>query len=130
MESAFSKHMIKCVILDDNNNDQCIISTNFLAHPNIHVILKFKDNYIKIQDVKLPLKVIASIHPQMERFLNAANDNVLEQIPKEERVSFYGDKSDTFSQTEEIEAEQAVGHPQPSPHQPPPQQLEVTELAE
>uniref|UniRef100_A0A915JG61 Peptidase A2 domain-containing protein n=1 Tax=Romanomermis culicivorax TaxID=13658 RepID=A0A915JG61_ROMCU len=99
MESAFGEHMIKCVILDDDNNDQCII-------------------------------VIASVHPHTELFLNAANDNVLEEIPEAERVSFSDDKSDTFSHTEEIEAAQAVQHPQPSPHQPPSRQLEVTELAE
>uniref|UniRef100_A0A915JZG0 Peptidase A2 domain-containing protein n=1 Tax=Romanomermis culicivorax TaxID=13658 RepID=A0A915JZG0_ROMCU len=50
MESAFGEHMIKCIILDDNSNDQCIISTDFLAHPDIHGILNFKDNYIEIQD--------------------------------------------------------------------------------
>uniref|UniRef100_A0A915IZE3 Uncharacterized protein n=1 Tax=Romanomermis culicivorax TaxID=13658 RepID=A0A915IZE3_ROMCU len=116
---AFSEHMIKCVILDDNNNDQCIIGTNFLTHPDIAAILKFKDNYIKIQDVKLLLKVITSIRPQTELFLNPATDNILEEIPKEERVSLYDDKSDTFSQPKEIEAEQAVRHVQPisiSPH--------------
>uniref|UniRef100_A0A915HWX8 Uncharacterized protein n=1 Tax=Romanomermis culicivorax TaxID=13658 RepID=A0A915HWX8_ROMCU len=122
--------MIKCVILDDDNNDQCIIGTYFLARPDIHAILNFKDNYIEIQDVKLPLKVIASVRLHMEIFLNAANDNVLEEIPEAERVSFSDGKSDTFSQTKEIEAEQAVPHPQFSPHQPPSWGLEVTELAE
>uniref|UniRef100_A0A915KQY8 Uncharacterized protein n=1 Tax=Romanomermis culicivorax TaxID=13658 RepID=A0A915KQY8_ROMCU len=71
-------------------------------------ILNFKDNYIEIQDVKLPLKVIASVRSQTELFLNAANDNVLEEIPEAERVSFYDNKSDTFSQPEEIKAKQAV----------------------
>uniref|UniRef100_A0A915KYS7 Uncharacterized protein n=1 Tax=Romanomermis culicivorax TaxID=13658 RepID=A0A915KYS7_ROMCU len=61
MESVFGEHMIKCVILDHNGNDQCIIGTDFLAHPVIHAILNFKDNYIEIQDVKLPLKVIAAV---------------------------------------------------------------------
>uniref|UniRef100_A0A915L926 Aspartic peptidase DDI1-type domain-containing protein n=1 Tax=Romanomermis culicivorax TaxID=13658 RepID=A0A915L926_ROMCU len=84
MESAFGEHMIKCVILDDDRNDQCIICTNFLAHTDIHGILKFIENYIEIQDVKLPLKVIASVRPQLELFLNAANDNVLEEIPEED----------------------------------------------
>uniref|UniRef100_A0A915HFS1 Uncharacterized protein n=1 Tax=Romanomermis culicivorax TaxID=13658 RepID=A0A915HFS1_ROMCU len=82
MESAFREHMMKCVILDDNGNDQCIIRTDFLAHPDIHAILNFKENYIQIQDVKLPLKVIASVRPQKELFLNTANDKVLEEIPK------------------------------------------------
>uniref|UniRef100_A0A915HPA7 Uncharacterized protein n=1 Tax=Romanomermis culicivorax TaxID=13658 RepID=A0A915HPA7_ROMCU len=59
MDSAFSKHMMKCIILDDDSNDQCIISTYFLAHPNIHAIPNSKDDYIKIQDVKLSFKVIA-----------------------------------------------------------------------
>uniref|UniRef100_A0A915KSW6 Uncharacterized protein n=1 Tax=Romanomermis culicivorax TaxID=13658 RepID=A0A915KSW6_ROMCU len=36
------------------------------------------------QDLKLPLKVIASVSPQRELFLNAANDNVLEEIPEDE----------------------------------------------
>uniref|UniRef100_A0A915JLA0 Peptidase A2 domain-containing protein n=1 Tax=Romanomermis culicivorax TaxID=13658 RepID=A0A915JLA0_ROMCU len=130
MESAFGKHMIKCVIVHNDNNDQCIIRTHFLAHPDIHRILNFKDNYIEIQDIKLLLKVIASSHLHTELFLKAANNNVHEEIPEAERVSFYDDKLDTFSQTEEIEAEQAVRHLQPSPHQQPLQRLEVTELAE
>uniref|UniRef100_A0A915IAU4 Peptidase A2 domain-containing protein n=1 Tax=Romanomermis culicivorax TaxID=13658 RepID=A0A915IAU4_ROMCU len=108
MESAFGQHMIKCVILNEDSNDQCIIGTNFLAHPDIHAILNFKDNYIKIQDLKLPLKVITSVCSKTELFLNAANDNVLQEIPKVEQVSFYDDESDTFSQPKEIEAEQAV----------------------
>uniref|UniRef100_A0A915HYZ3 Uncharacterized protein n=1 Tax=Romanomermis culicivorax TaxID=13658 RepID=A0A915HYZ3_ROMCU len=120
MESTFREHMIKCVILHEDNKDQCIISTDFLAHPDIQAILNFKVHYIKIHDVKLPLKVIASVCPHMELFLNAVNDNLLEEIPEAERVSFYDDKSDNFSQTEEIKAEQAIRPLQPSPHQPPP----------
>uniref|UniRef100_A0A915HPC6 Uncharacterized protein n=1 Tax=Romanomermis culicivorax TaxID=13658 RepID=A0A915HPC6_ROMCU len=85
MESAFGEHMIKCVILDDDGNDQCIIDTDFLAHSDIQAILNFKENYIQIQDVKLLLKVVTSICPQTELFLNASNDNVLEEIPDEER---------------------------------------------
>uniref|UniRef100_A0A915HU12 Aspartic peptidase DDI1-type domain-containing protein n=1 Tax=Romanomermis culicivorax TaxID=13658 RepID=A0A915HU12_ROMCU len=84
MESLFSEHMIKCVILDDDGNDQCIIGTNFLAHLDIQAILNFKENYIEIQDVKLLLKVIASVRPQMELFLNATNNNLLKEIPAEE----------------------------------------------
>uniref|UniRef100_A0A915J8G1 Peptidase A2 domain-containing protein n=1 Tax=Romanomermis culicivorax TaxID=13658 RepID=A0A915J8G1_ROMCU len=84
MESAFGEHMIKCVIPDNDGNDQCIMGTDFLAHLDIYAILNFKENYIQIQDVKLLLKVIASIHPQTELFLNTANDNVLEEIPEEE----------------------------------------------
>uniref|UniRef100_A0A915I5J6 Peptidase A2 domain-containing protein n=1 Tax=Romanomermis culicivorax TaxID=13658 RepID=A0A915I5J6_ROMCU len=129
MESAFSEQMIKCIILDNDNNDQCIIGTKFLVHPDIHGILNFKDNYIQIQDVKPLLKVITSVHPHTELFLNTMNDNVLEEIPEMERVSFYDDKLDTFSQTEEIEAERAVQQMQPSPHQPPSWRLEVTQLA-
>uniref|UniRef100_A0A915HGM0 Uncharacterized protein n=1 Tax=Romanomermis culicivorax TaxID=13658 RepID=A0A915HGM0_ROMCU len=60
------------------------MGTNFLAHPDIHAILNFKDNYIEIQDMKLLLKVIASARAQTELFLNAANDNILEEIPKVE----------------------------------------------
>uniref|UniRef100_A0A915I3E0 Reverse transcriptase/retrotransposon-derived protein RNase H-like domain-containing protein n=1 Tax=Romanomermis culicivorax TaxID=13658 RepID=A0A915I3E0_ROMCU len=56
MESAFGEHMIKCVIPDNDGNDQCIMGTDFLAHPDIYAILNFKENYIQIQDVKLPLK--------------------------------------------------------------------------
>uniref|UniRef100_A0A915I8B0 Uncharacterized protein n=1 Tax=Romanomermis culicivorax TaxID=13658 RepID=A0A915I8B0_ROMCU len=51
MESAFGEHMIKCVILNDNGNNQCIMGTDLLAHPDIHAILNFKDNYIEIQDI-------------------------------------------------------------------------------
>uniref|UniRef100_A0A915I1A1 Uncharacterized protein n=1 Tax=Romanomermis culicivorax TaxID=13658 RepID=A0A915I1A1_ROMCU len=85
MESAFGEHMIKCVILNDDNNDQCIIGTNFLAYPNIQAILNFKDNYIEIQDIKLLLKVIAAVPPLMKLFLSGACDNVLEEIPDKER---------------------------------------------
>uniref|UniRef100_A0A915HQA9 Uncharacterized protein n=1 Tax=Romanomermis culicivorax TaxID=13658 RepID=A0A915HQA9_ROMCU len=77
--------MIKCVILDDDSNDQCIISIHFLAHPGIHAILNFKDNYIEIQDMKLPLKVITAVRPLIKLFLSTACDNVLEEIPEEER---------------------------------------------
>uniref|UniRef100_A0A915KDC3 Aspartic peptidase DDI1-type domain-containing protein n=1 Tax=Romanomermis culicivorax TaxID=13658 RepID=A0A915KDC3_ROMCU len=84
MESIFSEHMIKCIILDDNSNDQCIIGTDFLPHSDIHAILIFKDNYIEIQDVKIMLKVITSVCSQMELFLNVAKDNLLKEIPKEE----------------------------------------------
>uniref|UniRef100_A0A915L845 Peptidase A2 domain-containing protein n=1 Tax=Romanomermis culicivorax TaxID=13658 RepID=A0A915L845_ROMCU len=86
MESVFGGHMIKCVILDDDRNDQCIMGTDFLTHPDIHAISNFKENYIQIQDLKLPLKVIASVSSQTELFLNAANNNVLEEIPEEERA--------------------------------------------
>uniref|UniRef100_A0A915I439 Uncharacterized protein n=1 Tax=Romanomermis culicivorax TaxID=13658 RepID=A0A915I439_ROMCU len=140
MESTFGEHMIKCIILSNDSNDQCVIGTNFLALPDIHIILNFKDNYIKIQEVKLPLKVIAQsnsqvialkvIATQTKLFLSTALDNVLEEIPKEERVSFCDNKSDTFSQIEEIKAKQSVRQPQPSLHQPPSRGMEVTELAE
>uniref|UniRef100_A0A915L2U9 Uncharacterized protein n=1 Tax=Romanomermis culicivorax TaxID=13658 RepID=A0A915L2U9_ROMCU len=120
MESVFGEHMIKWVILNDDNNDQSIIGTDFLAHPDIHSILNFKDNYIKIQDVKLLLKVIASVHLQTELFLNAGHDKVLEEIPEAER--------DAFSQPEEIKAEQPIRQAQPSPHQLLPWWLKVTEL--
>uniref|UniRef100_A0A915HLC8 Uncharacterized protein n=1 Tax=Romanomermis culicivorax TaxID=13658 RepID=A0A915HLC8_ROMCU len=130
MGSAFGEHMIKCVILDDDGNDQCIIGTNVLTHPDIQAILNFKENYIEIQDVKLPLEVIASVRPEMELFLKATKNNILEEIPKEDRVSFYDHKSDIFSQPEEIEAGQLIRQAQPSSHYPPPGQLEVTELAE
>uniref|UniRef100_A0A915ILM2 Uncharacterized protein n=1 Tax=Romanomermis culicivorax TaxID=13658 RepID=A0A915ILM2_ROMCU len=106
MESALGEHMIKWVILEDDNNDQCIIGTDFLAHPDIHTILNFKDNYIEIQDLKLLLKVIPLVRPHTELFLNAANDNIVKEIPDAERVKFYDDKSDTFSQPEETKAEQ------------------------
>uniref|UniRef100_A0A915IA74 Reverse transcriptase/retrotransposon-derived protein RNase H-like domain-containing protein n=1 Tax=Romanomermis culicivorax TaxID=13658 RepID=A0A915IA74_ROMCU len=85
MESAFGEHMIKCIILNDDNNDQFIIRMDFLAL--LHAILNFKDNYIEIQDIKLPLKVIAAVHPLTKLFLSAACDNLLEEIPEEERVT-------------------------------------------
>uniref|UniRef100_A0A915KK67 Uncharacterized protein n=1 Tax=Romanomermis culicivorax TaxID=13658 RepID=A0A915KK67_ROMCU len=130
MESAFGEHMIKCVILDDDSNDQCIIGTDFLVHPDVHAILNLKDNYMEIQDVKLPLKVIAMIRPQMDLFLNATHDNILEEIHEAERVSFCEIKSATFSQMEEIEAEKSIQQAQPSPHQLQSWWLEVTKLAE
>uniref|UniRef100_A0A915HGT8 Uncharacterized protein n=1 Tax=Romanomermis culicivorax TaxID=13658 RepID=A0A915HGT8_ROMCU len=51
----------------------------------------------------------------MELFLNATNHNLLEEIPEAERVSFYDDESDTFSQIEEIEAEHTDVIVQPLP---------------
>uniref|UniRef100_A0A915IHW4 Uncharacterized protein n=1 Tax=Romanomermis culicivorax TaxID=13658 RepID=A0A915IHW4_ROMCU len=117
MESAFGEHMIKCVILDDDSNDQCIIGTDFLVYLDIHAILNFKDNYIEIQDKKLLLKVIAVIRLLMKLFLNAACNNILEEIPEVERISHCDDKLDTFSQIEEFEAEHLVRHPPPSLHQ-------------
>uniref|UniRef100_A0A915KQZ7 Peptidase A2 domain-containing protein n=1 Tax=Romanomermis culicivorax TaxID=13658 RepID=A0A915KQZ7_ROMCU len=129
MESTFGEHMIKCVILEDDSNDQCIIGTDFLAHPHIHPIPNFKDNYIEIQDVKLPLKVLAAVRLLTKLFLSTTYDNVLEEIPEEERVSFCEDKSDTFSQIEEVKAKHLVLQSQPSLHQPPSWWMEVTELA-
>uniref|UniRef100_A0A915HMR0 Uncharacterized protein n=1 Tax=Romanomermis culicivorax TaxID=13658 RepID=A0A915HMR0_ROMCU len=72
---------------------------------------------ILIQDEKLLLKVIAAIRLSMKLFLNAACNNVLEEIPEVERISHCDDKSDTFSQIEEFEAEHLVQHPPPSLHQ-------------
>uniref|UniRef100_A0A915IJD2 Uncharacterized protein n=1 Tax=Romanomermis culicivorax TaxID=13658 RepID=A0A915IJD2_ROMCU len=129
MESTFGEHMIKCIIHNHDSNNQCIIGTNFLVHPNIQAILNFKDNYIEIQDVKLPLKVITAVRPQVKLFLSTAQNNVLEEVPEEERVNFCDDKSDTFSQIEEIEVEQLVRQTQPSLHQWPSRGMEVTELA-
>uniref|UniRef100_A0A915HQK3 Retroviral aspartyl protease n=1 Tax=Romanomermis culicivorax TaxID=13658 RepID=A0A915HQK3_ROMCU len=86
MESIFGEHMIKCVILDDHSSDQCIINTDFLVHPDIPTILNFKDNYIEIQVVELLLKVIEAICLQMELFLNALHNNLLEEIPKVEKL--------------------------------------------
>uniref|UniRef100_A0A915HHA5 Reverse transcriptase/retrotransposon-derived protein RNase H-like domain-containing protein n=1 Tax=Romanomermis culicivorax TaxID=13658 RepID=A0A915HHA5_ROMCU len=69
------RHMIKCIILDDSSNDQCIIGTNSLAHPHIHAILISKT----IQNVKLLLKVT-------KLFLRATYNNVLEEILGEDRL--------------------------------------------
>uniref|UniRef100_A0A915IGJ8 Uncharacterized protein n=1 Tax=Romanomermis culicivorax TaxID=13658 RepID=A0A915IGJ8_ROMCU len=46
-----------------------------------------QDNYMEIQDIKLPLKVIFAIRPLTKSFLSAACDNVLEEIPEEESVA-------------------------------------------
>uniref|UniRef100_A0A915KMS4 Uncharacterized protein n=1 Tax=Romanomermis culicivorax TaxID=13658 RepID=A0A915KMS4_ROMCU len=77
--------MIKYIILDNDSKNQCIITTDFLAHPNIHIILNFKENYIKIQDIKLPHRVIAVVRPLRKLFLSTTCDNVLEEIQEEER---------------------------------------------
>uniref|UniRef100_A0A915HQ33 Uncharacterized protein n=1 Tax=Romanomermis culicivorax TaxID=13658 RepID=A0A915HQ33_ROMCU len=82
MESAFSKHMIKCVILNNDSNDQCIIGTNFLVHPNIHAVLNFKDDYIEFQNMKLPFKVIVAIKLLTKPSLTTTCHNVLEEILK------------------------------------------------
>uniref|UniRef100_A0A915HL71 Uncharacterized protein n=1 Tax=Romanomermis culicivorax TaxID=13658 RepID=A0A915HL71_ROMCU len=130
MESASGKHMIKCVILDNDSNDQCIIGTDFLAHPHIHTILNFKDNSLEIQDINWLLKVIATIRHLTKTFLNIACNNLLEGIPEEERVSFCDNKSDTFSQIEEIEAEKLIQQLPSSSHQLPVRRMEVMELDE
>uniref|UniRef100_A0A915KVP8 Uncharacterized protein n=1 Tax=Romanomermis culicivorax TaxID=13658 RepID=A0A915KVP8_ROMCU len=89
-----------------------------------------QDNYIKFQDIKLLLKVIAAVCPLTKLFLSTTCDNLLEEILEEERVSFCDDKSDTFCHIEKIKAEQSVRHPQPSLHQLPTQGIEVTKLDE
>uniref|UniRef100_A0A915J4M1 Uncharacterized protein n=1 Tax=Romanomermis culicivorax TaxID=13658 RepID=A0A915J4M1_ROMCU len=105
---------------------QCsVLSSGLVKHASDKALLQ-----LPICDVKLPLKVITSVRPQTEMFLNAVNDNVLEEIPEEERASFYDDKSDIFSQPKEIEAEQPIWQGQPSPDQSPQWRLEVTKLAE
>uniref|UniRef100_A0A915JFF8 Uncharacterized protein n=1 Tax=Romanomermis culicivorax TaxID=13658 RepID=A0A915JFF8_ROMCU len=71
-QEARQHNIINCIILIDDSNGQCIIGTNFLVHPDIFAILNFKDNYIEIQDVKLPLKVIAAIKRLAKMFLSAA----------------------------------------------------------
>uniref|UniRef100_A0A915J210 Vitellogenin n=1 Tax=Romanomermis culicivorax TaxID=13658 RepID=A0A915J210_ROMCU len=62
------------------------------------------------------------------RFLSTACDNILEEIPEEDRVSSCDDIYHTSSQTKEIEAEKSVQYPPPSSHHWP-CWMEVTELA-
>uniref|UniRef100_A0A915KVH9 Reverse transcriptase/retrotransposon-derived protein RNase H-like domain-containing protein n=1 Tax=Romanomermis culicivorax TaxID=13658 RepID=A0A915KVH9_ROMCU len=85
MESTFGEHMSECLIFDDDGNDQFIIGIHFLLHPNIHAILNFKDKDIEIQNIKMPLKVITTIKPLAKSFLSVAYNNVLEEIPEEDR---------------------------------------------
>uniref|UniRef100_A0A915I5D3 Uncharacterized protein n=1 Tax=Romanomermis culicivorax TaxID=13658 RepID=A0A915I5D3_ROMCU len=69
MESTLGEHVIKCIILDDDSNDQCIIGTDFLVPSDISAILNFKENYITIQDIKLRLKVIPVTRQLTKSFL-------------------------------------------------------------
>uniref|UniRef100_A0A915KTD9 Uncharacterized protein n=1 Tax=Romanomermis culicivorax TaxID=13658 RepID=A0A915KTD9_ROMCU len=55
MESAFREHVNKCIILDHHSNNQCIIGTNFLPHPDIRTILNFKDNKNVMPKRNMPL---------------------------------------------------------------------------
>uniref|UniRef100_A0A915JRF4 Uncharacterized protein n=1 Tax=Romanomermis culicivorax TaxID=13658 RepID=A0A915JRF4_ROMCU len=52
MGSPFGEHLVKCVVLDDDDQDQFIISTDFHTHPEINAILNFKGKFLEIQDVK------------------------------------------------------------------------------
>uniref|UniRef100_A0A915JHD6 Uncharacterized protein n=1 Tax=Romanomermis culicivorax TaxID=13658 RepID=A0A915JHD6_ROMCU len=61
-----------------------------------------------LADLKLLLKVIPLVRPHTELVLNAVNNNILKEIPDAERVKFYDDKSDTFSQPEEAKAEEVA----------------------
>uniref|UniRef100_A0A915IS93 Uncharacterized protein n=1 Tax=Romanomermis culicivorax TaxID=13658 RepID=A0A915IS93_ROMCU len=65
------------------------------------------------------------IKPLTKLFLSATYNNVLEEIPEEDRVSICDDKSDTFSQIKEIEVKKSDPSPLPSPHYPPTQQVKV-----
>uniref|UniRef100_A0A915IF09 Uncharacterized protein n=1 Tax=Romanomermis culicivorax TaxID=13658 RepID=A0A915IF09_ROMCU len=57
MESVFGNYPFKCVVLDDDTQDQLIIRTDFLTHPKINAVLNFKDEYIKIGNKCLPLQI-------------------------------------------------------------------------
>uniref|UniRef100_A0A915LA98 Uncharacterized protein n=1 Tax=Romanomermis culicivorax TaxID=13658 RepID=A0A915LA98_ROMCU len=57
MEFKFGKYMVKCVILDDDSSDQCIIGTNFLTNPNINAMLNFKEKFLEIQNIKMSFKM-------------------------------------------------------------------------
>uniref|UniRef100_A0A915JG18 Uncharacterized protein n=1 Tax=Romanomermis culicivorax TaxID=13658 RepID=A0A915JG18_ROMCU len=76
------------VFLNDDVKDQFIIGTNFLAHPKVNAILNFREKFLKIQNVKMPLKVVASIKPipKPRLFLSTSCDNILEKIPLEEQA--------------------------------------------
>uniref|UniRef100_A0A915I425 Uncharacterized protein n=1 Tax=Romanomermis culicivorax TaxID=13658 RepID=A0A915I425_ROMCU len=78
MGSQFGEHLVKCVVLNDDAQDQFIIRTDFLAHPEINAILNFTEKFLEIQNIKMPLKVVASIKAQP--FLLTPCNNILEEI--------------------------------------------------
>uniref|UniRef100_A0A915L6I2 Uncharacterized protein n=1 Tax=Romanomermis culicivorax TaxID=13658 RepID=A0A915L6I2_ROMCU len=53
MESKFGNYPLKCVVLDDDTQDRLTIGTDFLTHPEINVVLSFKDEYIEIGNKRL-----------------------------------------------------------------------------
>uniref|UniRef100_A0A915K0A2 Peptidase A2 domain-containing protein n=1 Tax=Romanomermis culicivorax TaxID=13658 RepID=A0A915K0A2_ROMCU len=57
MESEFSNYLVKCVVLDNDTQDQFIIRTDFLAHPEINAVLNFKDEFIEIGNKCLLLRI-------------------------------------------------------------------------
>uniref|UniRef100_A0A915KIT4 Uncharacterized protein n=1 Tax=Romanomermis culicivorax TaxID=13658 RepID=A0A915KIT4_ROMCU len=85
MGSPFNEHLVKCVVLNDDAQDQFIIGADFLPHPQINAILNFKEKYLQIQNLKMPLKVVASIKAQP--FLLTSCNNILEEIPQDEQLT-------------------------------------------
>uniref|UniRef100_A0A915ICK5 Uncharacterized protein n=1 Tax=Romanomermis culicivorax TaxID=13658 RepID=A0A915ICK5_ROMCU len=63
MESEFNNYPIKCVVLEDDTQDPFIISTDFLAHPEINAMLNFKDEIIEIENKCLPLRITKNASP-------------------------------------------------------------------
>uniref|UniRef100_A0A915K0Z2 Uncharacterized protein n=1 Tax=Romanomermis culicivorax TaxID=13658 RepID=A0A915K0Z2_ROMCU len=95
--------------------DPCHIRSSVCQIDNLTPSSKtFVCKYASMRAFQIPIKLRAV---KAHALIDTANDNVLEEIPEED-------------QTEEIEAEQPTRQAQLSPHQPPPRQLEVTELAE
>uniref|UniRef100_A0A915K284 Uncharacterized protein n=1 Tax=Romanomermis culicivorax TaxID=13658 RepID=A0A915K284_ROMCU len=60
MESEFGNCPVKCVVLDDDTQDQFIIDMDFLTHPEINAVLNFKDAFMEMGNKCLPLLLRAS----------------------------------------------------------------------
>uniref|UniRef100_A0A915HG65 Uncharacterized protein n=1 Tax=Romanomermis culicivorax TaxID=13658 RepID=A0A915HG65_ROMCU len=68
MESEFGNYPLKCVVLDDDTQDQLTIGTDFLTHPEINAVLNFKNEYIEIGNKCLPLRITENApHPDAKQ---------------------------------------------------------------
>uniref|UniRef100_A0A915K8K3 Uncharacterized protein n=1 Tax=Romanomermis culicivorax TaxID=13658 RepID=A0A915K8K3_ROMCU len=80
MESKFGNYPVKCVVLDDDTQDQFIIGTDFLTHPEINAVLNFKDKFIEIGNKRLPLRITENApHPNIKQLPQLPRTTPLQQ---------------------------------------------------
>uniref|UniRef100_A0A915I4E3 Peptidase A2 domain-containing protein n=1 Tax=Romanomermis culicivorax TaxID=13658 RepID=A0A915I4E3_ROMCU len=68
MESEFGNYPLKCVVLNDDTQNQLTMGTDFLTHPEINAVLNFKHEYIQIGNKRLPLRITENApHPKAKQ---------------------------------------------------------------